>query len=281
MSKIKRVTRKPTSREKQIRYAKTKVSFRKQRIRKRLIALGSFVFVLWIAIALVAHFMTPTPSTKTPVSTSKQTTKQQTAPNTSNYPAVTVCVDPGHGGYDSGNIMSDGTYEKNLTLRYAQAFGNELKKLNPNINIVYTRTDDNVSWPSDEVQDLIDRVKIADDANANYFVSFHINSNEKDPSLDNYEFFVRGDDTASIDIANQIHTNLDKAGWKYNYTIQDVASYPLYIVSNQTNRPSLLFEVGYGSNATQAKLLDKQKTINKIAKASAQAYHEYILNHDK
>ena len=270
--KVKRVTHKPTSRQQQIRYAKRKKSLRRRRIRNRLIVLGGFVLILWAIISLVVHLLAPAP---TP--TTKKTT---TTTDKSKYPAVTVCVDPGHGGYDGGNIMADGTSEKDVTLKYAKAFGKYLKEMNPNIKIVYTRTSDTVSWPEDEVEDLKERVKIADDANADYFISFHVNSNEDDSSLNSYDFYVRGNDDASIAIAKKIHQNIKKAGWNYDYLIQDVATYPLYVITEQKKRPSMLYEVGYGSNLAQAKALQKKKNINKIAKAAAKAYHDYILKNN-
>ena len=269
--KVKRVTHKPPTRQQQIRYAKRKKSLRRRRIRNRLIVLGGSVLILWAIVSLVVHLLTPAPTT---------TKKTTTTTDTSNYPAVTVCVDPGHGGYDGGNIMADGTSEKDVTLKYAKTFGKYLKQMNPNIKIVYTRTSDTISWPEDEVEDLKDRVKIADKANADYFISFHVDSNIDDSSLNSYSFYVRGNDAVSTAIAKKIHTNLKKAGWNYDYSIQDVSTYPLYVITEQKNRPSMLYEVGYGSNLDQAKALQKTKNINKIAKAAAKAYHDYILKHD-
>ncbi len=35
--------------------------------------------------------------------------------------AIVICIDAGHGGYDTGAIAADGTYEKSLTLAYAKS----------------------------------------------------------------------------------------------------------------------------------------------------------------
>lgn len=58
---------------------------------------------------------------------------------------ATVMIDAGHGGYDGGTIAEDGTTEKDLTLALALETGKQLKKLNPEIKVVYTRTSDKVS----------------------------------------------------------------------------------------------------------------------------------------
>ena len=53
---------------------------------------------------------------------------------------ATVMIDAGHGGYDGGTVAEDGTTEKDLTLALALETGKQLKKLNPEIKVVYTRT---------------------------------------------------------------------------------------------------------------------------------------------
>lgn len=74
---------------------------------------------------------------------------------------ATVMIDAGHGGYDGGTVAKDGTTEKDLTLALALETGKQLKKLNPEIKVVYTRTSDKVTWSEDETEDLKARVKMA------------------------------------------------------------------------------------------------------------------------
>lgn len=274
---IRKAHKKPSSREQQARYSTKKTSRLSRRQRLHITILSTFI-VFVAVLGLLVQIVTPTPVE--PVK-KKTSTKQEEKVNKKNYPSVTVVVDPGHGGYDGGNIGYSGSVEKEWTLEYALAFGEDLKELNPNINVVYTRDSDEVSWPEDEESDLKARVQIANEANADYFISFHLNSNDQSSSLDNMEFFVRGEDDVSIDIAEQLGKNLQKNGWDYNYNIQDVATYPLYVVSQQTNRPSLLFEIGYSSNPAQEKKMMKKSTIEKIAETTAETYHKYILKHNK
>lgn len=81
---------------------------------------------------------------------------------------ATVMIDAGHGGYDGGTVAEDGTTEKNLTLALALETGKQLKKLNPEIKVVYTRTSDKVTWSEDETEDLKARVKMAKKEKADY-----------------------------------------------------------------------------------------------------------------
>lgn len=80
---------------------------------------------------------------------------------------VTICLDPGHGGNDSGAIGVNNVYEKNLTLKIAQYCKQELEKYN--CRVVMTRTGD--TNPS-----LEDRANFAKSQGAQYLISIHLNS---------------------------------------------------------------------------------------------------------
>lgn len=85
---------------------------------------------------------------------------------------MTICLDPGHGGSDSG-ANAFGQKESALTLKIAKYCKEELEKYD--VNVVMTRTTD--TRPSENVvQDLIDRVMIAKKAGASYIISIHLNS---------------------------------------------------------------------------------------------------------
>lgn len=82
--------------------------------------------------------------------------------------SFTLVIDAGHGGHDTGakGIIS---FEKNLTLRYALAFGKAVAQSCPDVKIVYTRNTD-VFLPLHERADIANRNK------ADLFVSIHINA---------------------------------------------------------------------------------------------------------
>ncbi|WP_462348884.1 RICIN domain-containing protein [Holdemanella biformis] len=85
---------------------------------------------------------------------------------------MTICLDPGHGGSDSG-ANAFGQKESALTLKIANYCKEELAKYD--VNVVMTRTTD--TRPSENTaQDLIDRVMMAKKAGASYIISVHLNS---------------------------------------------------------------------------------------------------------
>ena len=80
---------------------------------------------------------------------------------------VTICLDPGHGGNDSGAVGVNNAYEKDLTLKIAQYCKQELEKYN--CHVVMTRTGD--TNPS-----LEERADYAKSQGAQYLISIHLNS---------------------------------------------------------------------------------------------------------
>ena len=82
-----------------------------------------------------------------------------------------VVLDAGHGGHDPGNIWN-GYLEKEIALAIVLKIGEELKK-HPDMKVVYTRDDDTFV-------DLFERGQIANQANADLFVSVHCNAHNSD-----------------------------------------------------------------------------------------------------
>ena len=80
---------------------------------------------------------------------------------------ITVVLDAGHGGRDTGALSPHGLPEKDANLRLAKAVRDEL--VNRGYKVVMTREDD-------ETIELYDRPKVAHTANADLFVSIHHNA---------------------------------------------------------------------------------------------------------
>ena len=81
----------------------------------------------------------------------------------------TVVLDAGHGGKDPGSQGKYGTKEKDVVLDITKRVGRLLEK-NAGIKVVYTRDED--VWVP-----IINRTKMANDANGKLFISVHANSN--------------------------------------------------------------------------------------------------------
>ena len=80
-----------------------------------------------------------------------------------------IVIDAGHGGYDKGAITKN-VFEKNLTLAIAFKTGRLISDSLPDIEVIYTRTDDSFI-------ELHKRAANANDSAADLFISIHCNSN--------------------------------------------------------------------------------------------------------
>lgn len=146
----------------------------------------------------------------------------------------TICLDPGHGGADLGNVrVEDGRItlrEKDFTLAHALELGRRLEALGA--RVVYTRTmdaeanpsnadvngDGEVATPggaarSDQLDDLQARVNACNAAGAEVLVSVHYNGAEN-AFLQGYEVWYNDDrpfSDKSATFARIVHQELGRA----------------------------------------------------------------------
>lgn len=85
-----------------------------------------------------------------------------------NFAVTKIVIDPGHGGKDPGTLGSY-TKEKDVALQVALKVGEYVNKYVPDVKVIFTRKDDNFI-------DLKKRSQIANDHDADLFVSIHANS---------------------------------------------------------------------------------------------------------
>lgn len=174
-----------------------------------------------------------------------------------------VCIDPGHGGYDSGAVGSTGIKEKDITLKVAQKTGSILES--KGIKVVYTRTSDKVSWPSSEGLDLKKRTEIANSMNPNYFVSIHCNSVDNAPYAKGTETYYSSGSVLGEKLATNIQNELIK---KLSTTNRGTKTANFYVLRN-SNSPAILTELEFISNPETEKDLNSEEFQNKCAQAIA------------
>ncbi|MFN7131712.1 MAG: N-acetylmuramoyl-L-alanine amidase [Myxococcales bacterium] len=90
------------------------------------------------------------------------------APALADGGAPVICVDPGHGGKQEGAVGPGNRREKDVALQVGKLVAQELKS-RLGARVVMTRE-------RDEEVDLEERVRIANEAGADVFVSIHCNS---------------------------------------------------------------------------------------------------------
>jgi TonB family protein len=207
----------------------------------------------------------------------------KTAPASS----LTFVVDPGHGGAFAGAYGENGLIEKDLNLTIAQ----KIKELAPsyNIKVVLTRESDQTVGNAKELkEDLENRVRFAQNIDADAFVSIHVNSTpEKITFHSGFEADVLS--TANTQTIYWAHTmlqsvkevytseeavrkrqaplaNMQNGDEKRTYD-QDIRKRQggLYILQNQSV-PAFILECGYINNPKDAAFISEPKNQESIAR---------------
>ncbi|NFV12577.1 hypothetical protein FDG09_06475 [Clostridium sporogenes] len=179
----------------------------------------------------------------------------------SNAGAKTVVVDAGHGGYDSGAVGPTGIKEKDVTLKVALKLGKILE--NNGVKVIYTRTSDNVSWPSNESQDLAARVAIANSNKTDLYVSIHTNS--FNGSANGTETYYYDGSAKGKETAEKVQKELVNSIGLYDRGVKTAG----YYVLKNTISPSILVELGFIDNRNEEILLNSDWFQQKCAEAIA------------
>lgn len=121
---------------------------------------------------------------------------------------MTLVIDPGHGGPDSGAVASDGTVEKNINLAIALALKEEAEKYG--IKVVLTRESDTGLYGEDNTSgrwlklgDLKERKRIIDEEDPDLVISIHLNSFQQDSRVKGAQVFYPKTGTEEVSEDNK------------------------------------------------------------------------------
>jgi len=174
-----------------------------------------------------------------------------------------IVVDAGHGGRDPGAIGYSGSREKDLVLDIAMKLENLLE--NGGAKVIMTRR-------TDEYIELTDRSKIANDNNADIFVSIHLNSHV-DSEHNGTETYIRPNyDQTNLLLANLTQRALIKGLGTCN---RGVKSNNLKVLDT-TNMPAILNEIAFLSNKDEESLLMNEEFREKAAIALYKGINNYF-----
>ena len=224
-------------------------------------------------------------------------------------PAMTVVIDAGHGGKDPGNLGT-GRYriaEKDITLAVAKKTAAYIEERIPGVRVIMTRTDD--TYP-----ELSDRVRIANEAEADLLLSIHCDSFDKS-SVTGSSTFVMGLDKseASLRVAARenaaVFNEADTRGFdpddpdtfialalkqeiylgrslqlaeliqtqfreRVGRKDRGVRQAPYYVTA-YANMPSVLVELGFLTNPTEEDFLHSEQGQDYMSSALFRAFRDY------
>lgn len=185
---------------------------------------------------------------------------------------ITLVIDPGHGGDDPGHLSKNAAHlaEKDLNLKIAKFFGNYIEKYLQHVKVVYTRTDD--TFPS-----LDKRVDMANNTNADYFISIHCNGNEREG--------VHGTEThvhsmglnKSVKLARNIEKQFSSRAGRKSRGVKDEQDLQHSLqVLKYTHMTSVLVECGFVTNENEAAFLNSAYGQEILASAIFRAFRQTI-----
>jgi N-acetylmuramoyl-L-alanine amidase len=156
---------------------------------------------------------------------------------------LTLVIDPGHGGNDSGTTGARGTHEKGITLRTAELLASKLRSAGA--NVVMTRD-------SDVYVDLRKRVSIGHQLAADAFISVHYDATDSSSINGFTTYYMHG---YQKELAKSVHESL---GEKIN--LRDRGAQPgNYLVLRENRQQAILIELGFLSNPSEERTLTTEK----------------------
>ena len=174
---------------------------------------------------------------------------------------IVVIIDPGHGGKDSGAIGIGGVQEKNVILPIGKRIAEVLER--NGIQVIMTRD-------SDYFVTLPGRVTMAQQANADVFVSIHANSaGESRPEVSGLETYHYD---SGLTLAQIVHSKILQS---LNVRDRKVRKARFYVL-RKTSMPSILVETGFLTGRDDAAKLRTSAYQNQMADAIAQGILQYL-----
>ncbi|GIN58789.1 hypothetical protein J8TS2_31080 [Lederbergia ruris] len=194
---------------------------------------------------------------------------------------IKVFLDPGHGGYDTGAIAR-GIKEADLNLAVAKKVEKLLKGRGYSVHM---------SRNSDSYVGLYDRPKMANNLDADIFISIHHNSTAFATTLVNgiESYYYKYDKEypskinkdmhdnperikKSVTLTNFIHQNMHRNTGAVNRGVGGAS----FAVIREAKMPATLLELGYINNASERIKLVTNSYQNKLAKAIADGVDQYF-----
>lgn len=193
-----------------------------------------------------------------------------------------VILDAGHGNPDGGATNSNGEIiESDLNLQIVLKLQNLLES--SNCTVILTRSDENGIYETDatsirekKISDMKNRVKIANNSDAEFFISIHMNKLNQ-TQYSGWQTFYKPDNECSKLLAQKIQTNLNSF-MKIENTRQIKPISGIYLSKN-VEIPLVIVECGFLSNYEESNLLKTDNYQNCLAWSIYNGIMDYFKEH--
>ena len=219
---------------------------------------------------------------------------------------LTIVIDPGHGGKDPGAVGPSHLQEKTVVLQVAKLLGKRIDQVLPHAKVIFTRD-------KDTFVTLDERAAIANKHDADLFLSIHANAshrrqvrgietwylsfeaqseraqrvaarenNMSTQQLSELERILR-----DLHVTDRTNQSALLAGMTQNALVSHMTARKLpapdrgvdgapFMVLLRTDMPSILVEIGFVSNATEAKQLRRHTYQQILAEGIFRGLREFL-----
>ncbi|QUW22452.1 SH3 domain-containing protein [Sporosarcina sp. Marseille-Q4063] len=148
---------------------------------------------------------------------------------------LTIVIDPGHGGFDTGTIGVSGTFEKSVTQRTSEMLASKLRSAGA--NVILTRN-------MDTFISLQRRVSISHQYDADAFISVHYDASI-DSSINGFTTYYTHSYQRQLAVA--VNNGLGST-----ISLRNRGAQPAnYLVLRENRQNAILLELGFLSNAVE------------------------------
>lgn len=184
---------------------------------------------------------------------------------------VTLVLDAGHGGKDQGAQVED-VKEQEINLQITKKLKTKLENAGANVTLTRDGAYDLASEGASnrKKEDMKNRVAIINQEPSDLFISIHLNSYPNTSIQGAHAFYKKGDEASKqfADIIQKrfnVLTKLEKDSKTGDY----------YILNN-TDRPGVLVECGFVSNAKERAKLVSEEYQDQLADVLYNSVLEYL-----
>lgn len=186
-------------------------------------------------------------------------------------------IDAGHGGHDVG-CMGMTSYEKDITLRVAKEVASMVRSRMPRVKVILTRE-------NDRYLSLNDRCHIANRAQADLFLSIHVNSTPDNNNVRGTETYYAPNTLADISLQAarrpfNNHSELLARSIQMQYSMagrpsKRGAKQNDYFVVKHALMPSVLTEIGFISTPDEEGFMNSDEGLRLTSESIYKGLKEY------
>ena len=194
-----------------------------------------------------------------------------------------VFIDPGHGGFDTGAVSKTGLNEKDVALSISKMVREKLLNANDNYEVIMSRSNDKY------VDFVTERSAMSNNANADIFVSIHLNSggNGRAQGVETYWYQYNPDyqpvinqeyhnNPARLVNSNRLANDIENSIIRNTGAVNRGVKRATFAVIRETKAPAVLVETGFIDNSMEALKLGTQAYQERLAQGIAEGIIEYF-----